>query len=153
MLTFRLDQIRYKQIGLIDSSRQILFCQKYQNLVNSGCNRAGTTLKNYLASLKASGIPMDRALSVAEYAKCALNLERRVDTSSCTDHADCAVKNARGLNQEVAAALIAAHEDIKACCLDCMRKNVCGLPTLLCRLGHTSAPSTVSSVNGTRQSP
>jgi hypothetical protein len=95
---------------------------------------------------------MDRALSVAEYAKCALNLQRRVDTASCLDHADCAVKNAKGLNQEVAAALIAAHEGIKACCLDCMRKNVCGLPDLVCRLGHPSRPSTGSSLGGNRQS-
>jgi hypothetical protein len=96
---------------------------------------------------------MDRALSVAEYAKSAVGLERRFDTTSCSDHADCAVKNAKGLNQEVATALIAAHEDIKACCLDCMRKNVCGLPTLICRLGHPSAPSTVASVTSVRPSP
>ncbi|KAH4420349.1 hypothetical protein HBI70_043150 [Parastagonospora nodorum] len=147
-----IDQIRYKQIGLIDSSRQILFSEKYQSLVTSGCDRAGAALKHYLASLKASDIPMDRALSVAEYARCALNLQRRVDTASCLDHADCAVKNAKGLNQEVAAALIAAHEDIKACCLDCMRKNMCALPDLVCRLGHPSTPSTGSSLGGNRQS-
>lgn len=134
-------------------ARRMLFPAKYRNLLATSCPNASTMMKKYLVSLDEANIPLDEMLSVAEYAKRAAKLERKVHSHYCTDHQECATRDAKGLNQEVAAALMGAHKDIKSCCLDCMRRNICGIATLTCRLGHPLVPSTVPSLTGGHQSP
>jgi len=111
-------------------------------LISSACGKAGAMLKAYLACLAKVDIPLNRPLPLSEYAKRAVSLSQQKFDHVCTQHSDCAVTTGKDLKHEVTNALLKAYAEAKGCCLDCVRKTVCGEKTVNCRLGH--APTTAS---------
>jgi hypothetical protein len=104
-------------------------------------------LKLYLSALTQAGIPLGEGLCLADYRSRAPILESQDINCSCAEHHDCAVTESKYMNKEVATALIKAYNEVTPCCLDCMRKRVCGKKDIVCRLGHVTPAASAVNTN------
>jgi hypothetical protein len=146
------DRLRFHASNKIWEMRKILWPKTYEDLLKSDCEQAGNALKAYLVSLANANIHVTTCLNGKDFFQRAPILEKQGVIGSCSRHENCAVNNAKDMNKEVARNLIDAYNNIKPCCMDCMRIELCGMTHLKCRLNHRSPPSAAGATGSSQAS-
>jgi hypothetical protein len=59
----------------------------------------------------------------------------------------CEVTKMENINEEVAAALIKAYNDVKPCCLDSTRDISCGQKDVVCHRAHDTPSAPTADIN------